>query len=716
MSTFQEPESSPLRCVKDTLDLVTATVRSCGSHAASYTNLRDHSSMFLACHEALQEEQELESGWSGAEVARPAASQEVQVRRRETLLHTSSEFQIVVITAIALNAVMVAVKASFIHSHAVVHWISVLENCFTIFFTVELGIRIHEHRTFFEFFWGHRYAFWNIFDFLITIVGLIELCLQVTFGGHTNLKTALVIRIFRIVRMMRLLRALRFLSEVDFVMRTAMQTMFYYAVLLFFAQFVFGVLATNLLWDMHDENYSQMFSSLGVSMWTLFCLMTLDGWIAVVNGIIEERPLMQPFFILFIFFSVSAVSIIPTIFIEVHMSEREARAKAKAQMEQDQLIPRPKMPAKMDADAIRRTSSTRSNSVPLRTRRLSIPQVTLPLFTSDEEAFPAMRSRRSSKISRVEKQIINLDSNVDNLDSKELALLRSDIEATKQVLLEAFAEQSRKMAMQIQALTIHVLKSQRTPSKEADEQDTAVAMGFELQNPVEKSAGLADVLTGTCSDFDLNEPFQPKVTLSPKRHKRRSSGIVRTQPTELPSPALSPLNSEKVSEAAAVEHGSAASEVPDSANKKKLQIDTAVISKFPRDICASPLMSAYQLPQSSDEENDEQKLPENGEVTPKPFARVSKERRISYSPRDNAGPDVVVQRGRPSSTFQRAASADERCLALPHPRAGQRSLSESHLDCTESHVIFKRTRASSQDSPAKVCGLGTHSRGIDLRM
>jgi hypothetical protein len=283
-----------------------------------------------------------------------------------------------------------------------------------------------------------------------------------------------------------LLRALRFLGEVDFVMRTALQTMFYYAILLLLAQFVFGVLATNLFWDLDDDNYSSLFSCLGNSMWTLFCLMTLDGWVSIVNGILIERPLMQPFFILFIFFSVSAVSVIPTIFIEVQMSAREA-AKQKALLEMEVL---PILPlSAVQLTALRAATdpqnknglvtennygkvASRSNSLPSGSRQrepsaIKMPQ--LPLLTSDEDPDPLFpqtvpaRKASKSKASLLKKESKSGNDN-DRDTLKEIERLRNDIENAKHILLKAVAEQGQAMSLQIQALTLQISRSQHLES------------------------------------------------------------------------------------------------------------------------------------------------------------------------------------------------------------------------------------------------------------
>merc|ERR1719375_671929 len=65
-------------------------------------------------------------------------------------------------------------------------------------------------------------------------------------------------------------------------------------------------------------------------MWSLFKLMTLDGWVHTAEKVIGERPSMMVFFILFVFCaSIAIMSLVPAIFIELHMDAKEQEEKEK---------------------------------------------------------------------------------------------------------------------------------------------------------------------------------------------------------------------------------------------------------------------------------------------------------------------------------------------------------------------------------------------------
>merc|ERR1719375_2177349 len=63
-------------------------------------------------------------------------------------------------------------------------------------------------------------------------------------------------------------------------------------------------------------------------MWSLFKLMTLDGWVHTAEKVIGERPSMMVFFVGFVFCaSIAIMSLVPAIFIELHMDAKEREEK-----------------------------------------------------------------------------------------------------------------------------------------------------------------------------------------------------------------------------------------------------------------------------------------------------------------------------------------------------------------------------------------------------
>lgn len=126
---------------------------------------------------------------------------------------------------------------------------------------------------------------WNIFDLLVVGVALAPV------GGALSVLRAL--RVLRVLRLMSIVPDLRRVVEALLRSLPGLGAIAGLLVLLFY---VFAVMATMLFGDLHEET----FGTLGRSLFTLFQIMTLEGWADIARKIMEEMPLAWAFFIPFI--------------------------------------------------------------------------------------------------------------------------------------------------------------------------------------------------------------------------------------------------------------------------------------------------------------------------------------------------------------------------------------------------------------------------------
>lgn len=137
---------------------------------------------------------------------------------------------------------------------------------------------------------AHRLAFfkdpWSVFDFSIVAISLLPAT------GPLQ-----VLRALRVLRVFRLITLAPSLKRVVGALVGALPGMGSIVVLLMLVLYVFAVMATHLYGpDMPEE-----FGSLGISLFTLFQLVTLDGWSGeIVKPAMETHPYAWIFFIAFI--------------------------------------------------------------------------------------------------------------------------------------------------------------------------------------------------------------------------------------------------------------------------------------------------------------------------------------------------------------------------------------------------------------------------------
>lgn len=155
---------------------------------------------------------------------------------------------------------------------------------------------------------------WNLFD--LAVVGI---ALAPATGALSVLRALRILRVLRLVSVVPSLRrvvaslvgAIPGLGAISGVL------------LLFF--YVASVLATKLYGDLAPE----LFGDIGGSMFTLFQIMTLEGWADIVRDIMEPEPFAWLFFIPFILVATfTMLNLFIAIIVNAMQSEHEAEQKA----------------------------------------------------------------------------------------------------------------------------------------------------------------------------------------------------------------------------------------------------------------------------------------------------------------------------------------------------------------------------------------------------
>ena len=185
------------------------------------------------------------------------------------------------ITALILiNAITLGLETN---QALMARWGSVLhffDQAILAVFVIEIAARIAVQRqAFFR-------SGWNIFDFVVVAVSL---------APATDAFT--VIRALRVLRLLRLVTVVPSLRRVVGGLIGALPGMGSILLLIGLIYYVCAVMAVNLF----GAEFPQLFGTLATSLFTLFTIMTLEGWVdGVVKPIMEKYPYAWLFFIPFI--------------------------------------------------------------------------------------------------------------------------------------------------------------------------------------------------------------------------------------------------------------------------------------------------------------------------------------------------------------------------------------------------------------------------------
>lgn len=223
------------------------------------------------------------------------------------------------------------------------------ETALLIFFVVELALRLYGLGC--KFFtktkkWENA---WNIFDFIIVVLGVFDALSKVMFPDvHSkNAKVSKFVTVLRVIRILRLLRLLRlfktfpelYILAVGLV--ESLKVVFWISILFFILIFVSAIFCTTMIgheskiYD-NPEQIEYYWGNVINSMKTLFQFVTLDNWAAIARMVTAKEPNMQIFFIFYIIVTAFTILSLMTGVVSerVLMETKEQEDAMKAQRDQ----------------------------------------------------------------------------------------------------------------------------------------------------------------------------------------------------------------------------------------------------------------------------------------------------------------------------------------------------------------------------------------------
>lgn len=201
-------------------------------------------------------------------------------RERICAFVESERVQRIIMALIILNAVILGLETSATLRQAIGRELEILDHALLAVFVLEIAAKLCGH--------GLRFfrSGWNLFDFIVVGIALVPAT------GPLS-----VLRALRILRVLRLLSVVPAMRRVIESLLHAIPGISSIAAILMLLFYVFSVVATNLF----SESFEEWFGSIGASMFTLFQIMTLEGWaMDLVRPVMETHPYAWAFFVPFI--------------------------------------------------------------------------------------------------------------------------------------------------------------------------------------------------------------------------------------------------------------------------------------------------------------------------------------------------------------------------------------------------------------------------------
>lgn len=214
----------------------------------------------------------------GANLRRP--------RKLVVELVESKPFTRTIIGLILINAVILGLETSPAMMASYGPALVAADHLILGIFVVELALRL----------FAHRAAFfrdpWSLFDAAVVAIALFPAS-----------EAFSVLRALRVLRVLRLVSAFPQLRRVIQGLLMALPGLGSIAAILAILLYIFAVIAVKLF----GAQYPQWFGDFGAALFTLFQIMTLEGWADIAREIQQTHPYAWTFFIIYILISTFAV-------------------------------------------------------------------------------------------------------------------------------------------------------------------------------------------------------------------------------------------------------------------------------------------------------------------------------------------------------------------------------------------------------------------------
>ena len=204
---------------------------------------------------------------------------------REKVLHfvESDAVQNFIIALIMINAVTMGLDTFSWWEKLLGKGSFVLDQIFVWIFAAEIILKLYAHR------WSFFKSNWNNFDFLVVVVSLVP--------GNGVFCCFRVVRALRIFRTARLFGRIENLRVIVSAMLKALPNLGWLLLILVLFIYIFAVLTTTLFGKIAPEQFGSLFSS----FYSLFSLMTMEGWQDTVEAV--KSPYSRWVFIPFMLIS-----------------------------------------------------------------------------------------------------------------------------------------------------------------------------------------------------------------------------------------------------------------------------------------------------------------------------------------------------------------------------------------------------------------------------
>lgn len=198
------------------------------------------------------------------------------------------KFEIFVVATIIIASIITGLKTYDLSNHSL-KIINTLDLLICTLFALEIALRIITAKNKIKFFFNA----WNIFDILIIALLLLP---------TDTVDLAAFGRIIRIIRILRLLTIVPQLRTLTSALFRSLPQLFYVIVMMFVVFYIYAAIGSTFFGVINKD----LWGNIGISMLTLFRIMTFEDWTDVMYETMNIYPASCFYYISFIFITAFA--------------------------------------------------------------------------------------------------------------------------------------------------------------------------------------------------------------------------------------------------------------------------------------------------------------------------------------------------------------------------------------------------------------------------
>lgn len=274
------------------------------------STIKDKPSILVRNHPRLSESKKIDMADTIRKVKNEASFRSCMSIFVHSRTFTTFIFAIIIINTALLvlqTFESVAVRADW--------YFSVIDSVFLGIYILELVLKLYVLRR--DYFRDN----WNVLDFIIVIVNILDYILPLLFSTLASGKLVAfdilrMFKIFKAIRALRVLRAIRFMTNLQVIMNTCIQSVHSMGAivgLMLLFMYMFAVIGRG----MYAHADPTRFGSLWIALFTLFQLLTLDDWFFIYEDVVSADPYSSHIIIYLIAYIVIEYLIFLNLFVAV---------------------------------------------------------------------------------------------------------------------------------------------------------------------------------------------------------------------------------------------------------------------------------------------------------------------------------------------------------------------------------------------------------------